>query len=219
MHNDAHAHDVRPYLPRRKQAMPSRKDSPPDTVPQRRRFLIAAGTSDLRVSSEDAQLPSVEQDLERIRTLFCEPLHYENALPDLKINPKREIFREALRDWIRKKDRSESDVVVIYYSGHGDIEERSTLPPDLRSDPEDSLDTAIPTRTWPARRKLVGPLGIDPHRHLRCWTADRATSRRSFPASRVCSQSKTSVSLSSRGPSQRGGTSGCVRRGVDKRFE
>ncbi len=85
-------------------------------VPQQRRFLIAAGTSDYKHLPKDAQLPSVRQDLARIRKLFCETLNYEDALPDLKINPRREPFREALRDWIRHEDRSESDIVVIYYS-------------------------------------------------------------------------------------------------------
>ena len=95
--------------------MPSHKASPLDTIPQRRCFLIAAGTSLYDRLPVDAQLPSVEQDLECIRALFCDSLHYKNALPDLKINPTKENFREALRKWIRKKERSKSDVVVLYY--------------------------------------------------------------------------------------------------------
>ena len=83
--------------------MPSLADFPSDRVPQQRRFLIAAGTSDYEHLPEDAQLPSVKQDLERIRTLFCDTLHYENALPGLNINPKREIFQTTLGDWLSKR--------------------------------------------------------------------------------------------------------------------
>src|SRR5438034_4767781 len=117
--------------------MPSPKDSPPDTVRQRRRFLIATGTSDYEHLPEEARLPSVEEDLARIRKLFCEALQYENALPHLRINPKREVFRKALGQWILKKDRSESDVVVIYYSGHGDIEQDRHYLLTADSDPDD----------------------------------------------------------------------------------
>src|SRR4051812_17951439 len=123
--------------------MPSPVDSPPDIVPQPRRFLIAAGTSDYKHLPKDAQLPSVRQDLARIRKLFCETLNYEDALPDLKINPRKEPFREALRDWIRQKDRRESDIVVIYYSGHGDIEQDRHYLLTSDSKPDDLLDTAI----------------------------------------------------------------------------
>ena len=102
--------------------MPLPADCPPDTGRQRRRFLIAAGTSDYELLPKDAQLPSVKQDLERIRKVFCETLNYENALPDLKVNPKREVFLGALEDWLSKEDRSKSDVLVIYYTGHGFVE-------------------------------------------------------------------------------------------------
>jgi Caspase domain len=125
--------------------MPSREDSPHKASLQRSRFLIAAGTSHYDRLPEDAQLPSVEQDLRSIGDLFCDGLHYENALPDLKVNPKKEVFRQTLRDWIRNKDRNESDVVVIYYSGHGDIEGDRHYLLTTDSDPEDLLDTAVPT--------------------------------------------------------------------------
>jgi hypothetical protein len=116
-------------------------------VPSRRRFLIATGTARYDRLPEKAQLPSVEQDLQGIRDLFCDALHYENALPDLKLNPKKEGFREAIAHWIKNKDRNGSDVVVIYYSGHGGIDpvegRHYLLTAD--SDPEDLLDTAVPT--------------------------------------------------------------------------
>ncbi len=125
--------------------MPSPKDSLDNTIPKWRRFLIAAGTSHYDRLPEDAQLPSVEQDLQGIRNLFCDALHYENALPDLAINPKKEVFRQTLGDWIRNKDRNESDAVVIYYSGHGDIELDRHYLLTAESDPNNLLDTAVPT--------------------------------------------------------------------------
>ena len=125
--------------------MPSRGLSADKTVYQWRRFLIAAGTALYEHLPEDAQLPSVEQDLHGIQDLFCKTLQFKNALPDLKINPKKEAFRESLRDWIRDTDRNESDVIVLYYSGHGDIEGGRHYLLTADSDPEDLLDTAVPT--------------------------------------------------------------------------
>jgi WD40 repeat protein len=72
-------------------------------------------------------------------------LHYENALPNLKINPNKDVFRQAVGDWIRDKDRNESDVVAIYYSGHGDIELDRHYLLTAESDPQNLLDTAVPT--------------------------------------------------------------------------
>jgi hypothetical protein len=92
--------------------MPSHKDSSHNAVPQWRRFLIATGTSHYDLLPEEAQLPSVKQDIGAVLDLFCDALHYENALPDLTINPNKDVFRQTLGDWIRHKDRNASDLVV-----------------------------------------------------------------------------------------------------------
>ena len=118
-----------------------------DTDPEWHHFLIATGTSCYPHFPEDAQLPSVEQDLQRIQKLFCGTLRYENAVPDLRINPKKSIFDNALRDWFTKEERNERDVVVIYYSGHGGIDPLEGRHYLLTADsnPKDLFGTAVST--------------------------------------------------------------------------
>jgi WD40 repeat protein len=115
----------------------------PDKNLSRRRFLIAKGTAgyeDKRVPS----LPSVEKDVARVKELFTR-MGYEVALSNLEISPTSRAFRSALGNWTRETDRNDSDIVVVYYSGHGEIEQNRHYLLTADSNPDDLLDTAIPT--------------------------------------------------------------------------
>jgi WD40 repeat protein len=88
---------------------------------QFRRFLIAAGTAKYDKLPEDQQLPSVYQDLARIVDCFT-ACGYEQALVNVCKDPSAEELKEALGQWL--EDRSASDQVIFYYSGHGEFVER-----------------------------------------------------------------------------------------------
>lgn len=139
--------------------MRSHKDLPSEPSTSWRRFLIAAGTARYEHLTEDAQLRSVEQDLERIREVFTGALRYQDATPTLALNPTHHALRAALKEWFRGSDRDEGDVVVFYYSGHGDIEGDQHFLLTADSDPEDLLDTALPTE-YLARRIGSSPVRL-----------------------------------------------------------
>ena len=123
--------------------------SPPDSAdhaePRPKRFLIAAGTSRYKNMPEDRQLPSVEDDLSRIVKLFQGEFGYERVLAGLGDNPPNDYFRTQLSDWLKDRERTDSDIIVLYYSGHGAPEggEHYLLMTD--SDETDFAGTAFPT--------------------------------------------------------------------------
>ena len=123
--------------------------SPPDFAdhaePRPKRFLIAAGTSRYKNMPEGRQLPSVKQDLSRIVKLFEGEFGYERVLAGLGENPPHDYFRTQLSAWLKEPERTASDIIVLYYSGHGAPEagEHYLLMTD--SDENDFAATAFPT--------------------------------------------------------------------------
>ena len=67
----------------------------------------------------DRQLPSVKEDLKRIVELFEGEFGYERVLPGLGDSPPHDYFRTQLSSWLKEPERKESDIIVLYYSGHG----------------------------------------------------------------------------------------------------
>src|SRR5437868_656094 len=98
--------------------------SPPASVetpdPPGRRFLIAAGTARYRFLPEDEQLPSIDEALRLVIDLFTGKLGYERVIPGLGDSPTVEELRAGLSDWLTDEQRRASDLVVIYYTGHGE---------------------------------------------------------------------------------------------------
>ena len=92
----------------------------PDHSEGRRRYLIAAGTAQYRGLPEAPRLWSVPGDLDRLAELFCRRLGYERVLPELAEDPESGTLRGKLSTWLHDDTRRDDDVVVIYYSGHGD---------------------------------------------------------------------------------------------------
>jgi len=112
-------------------------------------YLIACGTKDYNAFE---QLPSVETDLERVIDLFTRDFGYQRVLTDLDINPKKDEITLKFAQWLQQNCR-ETDIVIFYYSGHGEyiLGDRHYL---LLEDTDiDNIDlTALPTQD------LVRPL-------------------------------------------------------------
>ncbi|WP_287728168.1 caspase family protein [Microcystis sp. M061S2] len=79
-------------------------------------YLIACGTKDYNAFE---QLPSVETDLERVIDLFTRDFGYQRVLTDLDINPKKDEITLKFAQWLQQ-NRRETDIVIFYYSGHGE---------------------------------------------------------------------------------------------------
>ncbi|WP_432094841.1 caspase family protein [Streptomyces sp. bgisy100] len=83
-----------------------------------RRFLFAAGTRHYPAEPELDELPGVDEDVDRVTALFA-PLGYRRILPHLGRNPDAQRLLAELEEWLQHPDRSERDVLVLYYAGHG----------------------------------------------------------------------------------------------------
>ncbi|MFF0162352.1 caspase family protein [Streptomyces sp. NPDC005263] len=84
-----------------------------------RRYLVSAGTAHYDHLDQSEQLRSVEHDVASMASLFCENLGYRRILPELGESPSSGRLRELLSNWLASSERTSSDVLVFYYSGHG----------------------------------------------------------------------------------------------------
>ncbi len=96
---------------------PPSTESPDST---KRRFLIAAGTAEYDFLEPESWLPEVKEAVRSVAELFTKKLGYERVLPGLGESPTVGELREGLSNWFAAKERQASDLVVIYYSGHGE---------------------------------------------------------------------------------------------------
>jgi hypothetical protein len=116
-------------------------------------YLIACGTKDYDYLGESEQLPSVENDIEKIVEVLGK-FGYKRVLDDvLHLNPTLEALRTAFARWLLEKDLTEHDLIIFYYSGHGEYidGDRHYL---ILKETEEKLvrETSFPTDG------LVGPL-------------------------------------------------------------
>ena len=86
-----------------------------------RKFLIAAGTGKYDHLPSDLQRPTLKTVVDSIATLFTEKLGYERVLLDVSTDPTSDEFRIRLDDWFGSNERNNSDWVVLYYTGHGEL--------------------------------------------------------------------------------------------------
>jgi WD40 repeat protein len=105
------------------------------------RFLFAAGTGRY---AHLPQLESVPDEVDRITSLF-ESIGAESVLGTDGRDPTSDGLRSKLEDWLHGPERNPSDVLVIYYSGHG------VVGPDAMyylcttdSHPDRLVSTAVP---------------------------------------------------------------------------
>ncbi len=118
-----------------------------------RYYLIACGTSNYKNLDDNEQLASVETDLKRVVNLFTHNFGYEQVLSELQLNPKAQDLKEQFADWLLDEQRCETDIVIFYYSGHGEYlqgDRHYLLLED--TDPKKIGQTSLPTED------LVRPL-------------------------------------------------------------
>lgn len=92
---------------------------------ERRQYLIAAGCASYKHLPEEVQLPSVRDDLRLVSDFFSRA-GYERVLPELGEDPTSEQLTTSLGDWLADEQRSPNDVLVFYFSGHGEGKARDT---------------------------------------------------------------------------------------------
>lgn len=92
--------------------------SPSSQPFEARRFLIAVGSPE---SPGLPSLPRVEHDVNRIATIFCSPKQgYQRVLAErILIGSKAQDIHDGIYDWFTALDRQSSDIVLLYFAGHG----------------------------------------------------------------------------------------------------
>jgi hypothetical protein len=83
------------------------------------RYLIATGGGNYSYMPE-ANLPGVKTDVERIASLFTRRFGYQRV-SELGLNPTANELRLGVRGFFKHKDRRPTDIVVFYYTGHGEV--------------------------------------------------------------------------------------------------
>ncbi|WP_159027812.1 caspase family protein [Streptomyces pactum] len=82
------------------------------------RYVFAFGTGTFTADPLLGDLPGVAEDLGRVMALFSS-LGYAEILPELARAPDAQQVRAGLEDWLMADERSQEDVLVVYYAGHG----------------------------------------------------------------------------------------------------
>jgi uncharacterized caspase-like protein len=84
-----------------------------------KRFLIAIGSSSCPKMGLK-NLARVESDVDRVVDLFTRPQQgYTRVLSDqISIDAEAEDIKNALSKWFGSSERSQDDIVILYYAGH-----------------------------------------------------------------------------------------------------
>ncbi|WP_326720017.1 caspase family protein [Streptomyces sp. NBC_00243] len=88
-----------------------------------RRFFIALGIGRYCHLPADEQLRHVPADVRAMRDLF-EGFGYRSVLPGLGEYDGAEQIRQKLRHWSTDARLTQDDVVVVYFAGHGLVQDR-----------------------------------------------------------------------------------------------
>lgn len=88
-----------------------------------RQFFIALGSGKYCHLPKEEQLASVPADVRATTELF-QAFGYEAVLPGLGDYDSADQIRRKLTHWSSDADLAADDVVVVYFAGHGSVEER-----------------------------------------------------------------------------------------------
>ncbi|MFD8339019.1 caspase family protein [Streptomyces malaysiensis subsp. malaysiensis] len=88
-----------------------------------RRYFIALGSGRYRHLPENEQLRSVPTDVRATTELFA-AFGYESVLSGLGEYDGAEQIRQKLSHWSEDTALTSDDVVVVYFAGHGSVDER-----------------------------------------------------------------------------------------------
>jgi WD40 repeat protein len=97
-----------------------------DSAGSVRRFLITIGTSRYGRLDESAYLPHVERDLRVVAELFGR-YGYAPAIPGLGAYATAQHVKNALGNWCQDVAIGPTDIVVLYFAGHGITADRHYL--------------------------------------------------------------------------------------------
>ena len=88
-----------------------------------KRFLIAIGSASCP-KMELKDLARVKSDVERVVNLFTGTQQgYNRVLSDqISIDAEAEDIKNALSKWFGSSERSQDDIVILYYAGHADYD-------------------------------------------------------------------------------------------------
>ncbi|WP_204083027.1 caspase family protein, partial [Asanoa ishikariensis] len=86
-------------------------------TPQPRRYFIGAATITYQPEVNLDDRPELAEELWRARELFA-GIGYE-VVPGFGLGLGARPFQDQLREFLRSEDRRPTDVVVVYYTGHG----------------------------------------------------------------------------------------------------
>jgi WD40 repeat protein len=114
------------------------------------RFLIAAGTHEYPNYPAVGKLPQVPTDVARISHLLTKRFGYKRILEEHSADPTSTKFTDALTAWLKASERTDKDVLAIYYSGHGKIKSGKLYLLTANST-ENIIDTAIAADLLAAR--------------------------------------------------------------------
>lgn len=93
-----------------------------ETIRKQRRYLIAIGSPECP-DMKAPPLNRVSEDVKRIVAFFTgEKQGYEQALADeIPLGAPAQVIQDAIGQWFASSEREPSDLVLIYYAGHGDL--------------------------------------------------------------------------------------------------
>lgn len=86
------------------------------------KLIIAAGTAHYDHLPPQLQRPDLTQVVDSVATLFTNTLGYSRVLEEIGSDPTSDDLVKKLDKWFASTDRSKSDKVVFYYTGHGELE-------------------------------------------------------------------------------------------------
>jgi len=84
-----------------------------------RRYLIAIGSPHCIKMKGFRCLSEVEGDLQRVTRLFEQQGYTRELSDEIGLADISQRIKEAVSGWFSRKERRTSDIVVVYYAGHG----------------------------------------------------------------------------------------------------
>lgn len=117
-----------------------------DTASESSSFLIAIGVDAYPYLPPRDQLDASAKDCARIVDLFTRSLGYVRVLEEIGNDPTKAALESTIDRWLHAPERRASDVVTIYFAGHGyttAAKRHYLLPSDYH--PDRLISTAVST--------------------------------------------------------------------------